>query len=258
MYELKIKKTSFSDLVCQSLQSQIASGKLKEGDKLPSENDMAAMFGVSRLTVRLAIQKLNAMGVLETRQGSGTYVKHFSFEKYLADASLLFEESGDMEDICEFRRMLEPKCAELAVKNASKAEVDELFVLSEKYKRVWQDRSIPRDDWFKIVADADLAIHEHICRMSHNNFCIYAFSIAKDAIHKYMMFCLLRLNPDDKADVDTKNRVDVHFEIAKAIRDGNVSDAQRYLDNMANSFTNGGGAWPYAVSFALKNNEGSV
>lgn len=245
MDEFKIKKVSSPDLVCQSLQSQIASGKLKEGDKLPSENDMAAMFGVSRLTVRLAIQKLNAMGVLDTRQGSGTYVKHFSFEKYLADAALLFEESGDMEDICEFRRMLEPKCAELAIKNATDEEKDALFSLAERYKQVWKDRRVPREDWFKLVADADMAIHEQICRLSHNNFCIYAFSIAKDAIYKYMMFCLLRFNPEDKAEIDMTNRKDIHYEICKAIKDGDAEAAKHYLDKMAGSYNNNG--WSMVV-----------
>ncbi len=245
MDDFKIKKLSSSDLVCQSLQSQIASGKLKIGDRLPSENDMAAMFGVSRLTVRLAIQKLNAMGVLETRQGSGTYVTQFDFEKYLSDASLLYEQSEDMNDICEFRMMLEPKCAELAAKKATAEEFDELFRLSDEHRTAWADRSLPREEWFKKVAAADLAVHEQICRMSHNSFCIYSFSLAKDAIYKYIMFCLLRYNPDSSAEVDMSMRKDIHHEISLAIKNGDIKNAQELLVKMAGSYVDRG--WSMAV-----------
>ena len=54
------------------LREQILSGGWKPGDKLPSENELAAQFGVSRVTVRNALQRLSGLGLLETRFGEGS------------------------------------------------------------------------------------------------------------------------------------------------------------------------------------------
>ena len=84
--DMKIKKVSASEQVCEAIQDQISAGVWKVGDKLPSESDLAAKFGVNRLTVRMALQKLNALGIVETRTGSGTFVIEFDFESYLKTA----------------------------------------------------------------------------------------------------------------------------------------------------------------------------
>jgi GntR family transcriptional regulator len=60
--------------VRQSLASAIASGEYGPGDKLPSETTLAAEMGVNRLTVRRAIEELARAGLVQSRQGSGTYV----------------------------------------------------------------------------------------------------------------------------------------------------------------------------------------
>ena len=74
---MRIRKVSASEQVCEAIQAQISSGVWKVGDKLPSESELAAKFGVNRLTVRMALQKLNALGIVETRTGSGTFVIEF-------------------------------------------------------------------------------------------------------------------------------------------------------------------------------------
>ena len=56
------------------VQEEIANGSLHRGDKLPSENDLMERFGVSRQTVRRAMEELASSGVAEGRRGSGTYV----------------------------------------------------------------------------------------------------------------------------------------------------------------------------------------
>lgn len=77
---MRIKKVSASEQVCEAIQEQISGGVWRVGDKLPSESELAQKFGVNRLTVRMALQKLNALGIVETRTGSGTFVIEFDFE----------------------------------------------------------------------------------------------------------------------------------------------------------------------------------
>ena len=76
--EGKSKKTSAADAVCEALRSQISSGVWKVGDRLPCEGELAERYGVNRLTVRVALQKLNALGVVETRAGAGTQHDEFA------------------------------------------------------------------------------------------------------------------------------------------------------------------------------------
>ena len=84
---LKIKKTSAADLVCRKMRELIVDGTWAINEKIPSEADLAENFGVNRLTVRIALQRLNALGVLETRVGEGTFVRSFDFDKHLAEIS---------------------------------------------------------------------------------------------------------------------------------------------------------------------------
>ena len=70
----KISRASIGDQVYQQMKDQIVNGEWKAGDRLPSENELAEQFGVSRVTVRGALQKLAALGLIETKLGDGSYV----------------------------------------------------------------------------------------------------------------------------------------------------------------------------------------
>ena len=122
----KAKKISASEQVFEALQSQISSGVWKVGDRLPSEGELAERYGVNRLTVRVALQKLNALGVVETRTGSGTYVIEFDFEGYLRMASRFYGQSGMMKNVTEFRNHMEIECARLAWERGTDEELAEL------------------------------------------------------------------------------------------------------------------------------------
>ena len=70
-----IKRVSVGEQVFTQLKELLVQGEWKPGEKLPSENELAAQFGVSRITVRQALQKLGALGLVETRLGEGSFVK---------------------------------------------------------------------------------------------------------------------------------------------------------------------------------------
>ena len=63
------------DYVVEQLKESIISGEFKSGDQLPPEGALCEKFGVSRITVREALKKLNMMGLVEIKQGKGTFVK---------------------------------------------------------------------------------------------------------------------------------------------------------------------------------------
>lgn len=78
------------------MQEAIRSGKWKVGEKIPSEAELSEFFGVSKLTVRVALQQLIGIEVLEKRVGDGTYVRAFDFGKYVQKGMVFrIEESGN-------------------------------------------------------------------------------------------------------------------------------------------------------------------
>ena len=110
----------------------IKDGKLKHGDKLPTERELTGIFKVSRHSVREAIRVLEEQGLVKSRLGSGTYVvldDEPSLAEYLTKA--IDRERGKLAEIFQFRRMIEPQIAALAAENASEADIAELTRLIE-------------------------------------------------------------------------------------------------------------------------------
>jgi DNA-binding FadR family transcriptional regulator len=100
---------ALSDDAVEAIKNMILDGRLRPGDRLPVEKNLAATLGLSRGTLREAVRALTLIGVLDTRQGDGTYVT--SLEPHVLMASLTFavdlhQENGALL-LLETRRVLE-------------------------------------------------------------------------------------------------------------------------------------------------------
>ncbi len=105
--------------IIATLRSDIASGRTPRGTRLPNERDMAREFGVSQPTIREAIRALDAMGLVEVKHGSGTYVAS-NVDAWLATSleTLLQIERVRIVDVLEIRGVLGAHSARRAVRNA--------------------------------------------------------------------------------------------------------------------------------------------
>ncbi|MEK0160954.1 pyruvate dehydrogenase complex transcriptional repressor PdhR [Pseudoalteromonas piscicida] len=105
---LKIKAAKLSDVILEQLENMILEGSLLPGAKLPPERELAKQFEVSRPSLREAIQKLEAKGLVTRRQGGGTYVKN-QLEEGLTDPlfDLISKHPESQFDLLEFRHALE-------------------------------------------------------------------------------------------------------------------------------------------------------
>jgi len=94
--------------VQDAIRAFILDNKLRAGDPLPPETDLARQLGVSRNSVREAVKSLESLGILETRRGSGLFVRAFSFDPLLENLSygLLFD-LRELAELLEIRRTLE-------------------------------------------------------------------------------------------------------------------------------------------------------
>lgn len=247
--DFKIKKNSLSDQIYEVIVKQITSGVWKTGDRLPSESELADMFGVNRLTIRGALQKLNAMGVLETRNGSGTYVTKFNFEDYIRAASAFYIDSNLLDDLMAFRMTIEVESIRLAAKNGTDEDIRELERLALEHKNIYMtyaEHSNPVDEnWVRTTAASDLAFHEQIYKMTHNQYYVYTFAMIHDALYDYMMLCASKWKPEHfKAYPGGVKHKDIHYLVYEAIRDRDVERCVRDYEAMILSYSTSDGSMP--------------
>ena len=124
---MKIKKVSVVDQVSEALKDNILNHTWEPGDKLPSEGDLADTFGVNRLSVRMALQKLNTLGLLETRVGDGTYVRKFSMAPYMNEIADIYMDEKHLNDVRELRNLLEGEAMRIAVSSSTEEEREDII-----------------------------------------------------------------------------------------------------------------------------------
>lgn len=153
------------------LKGMIEQGTWPTGDRLPSERELCQLLGVSHTTVRSALQRLCALGLLETRPGSGSYVL---WRDPRSSISSLFSQTAVpmdtrfMRDVLEFREMLECYAARLAAERASK---DTVVTLAELCRRL-SGISSPEES-----AAADASFHLAVGVASGNAMIIRTYEI---------------------------------------------------------------------------------
>jgi len=128
-----VTKTKLHEQIVNQLQALIKKGRLKHGDQLPPERELASIFKVSRHSVREAIRILEQKKVLKSRPGSGTFIileNESSVIEFLASA--IQNEKNTLSEIFQFRELLEPQIAGLAAQNASQMDI---FVLEDLLER---------------------------------------------------------------------------------------------------------------------------
>ena len=222
------------------MEEFISMGIWKENDKIPSEAELADMFGINRFTVRMALQKLNTLGILETYVGDGTYVRSFNFEKHLENIYQFYMSAELMDDVSEFRNVIEIACVRLAIRRHTEEELEELKRLCRAFEESItayvnaKNDPLKRQFLFEKFNDDDIALHTQICKMSHNELLIYAYSAAKEAIRQQMLNLghkrVMSLNPNDEI-ISVKS----HWNIYHAIERKDFRTCKKILTEMINN-----------------------
>jgi GntR family transcriptional regulator, transcriptional repressor for pyruvate dehydrogenase complex len=160
-----VKTIRKSAIVTEKIKSLILDNQYRQGEKLPSESELARLLSVSRASVREAFRALELMGLIEVRSGSGTYVKNkdlFNLSKFSnPNLATVFEsEASTMLEIVEARKMLETNIIELAVENTLPEDLKGIEeILAE------METSLDNEEGFR---NADLKFHSEIARLTKN------------------------------------------------------------------------------------------
>ena len=121
----KKRKTNNSVKLSSDIMSHVIAQRLRHGDKLPTEQEMAEMFGVSRASIREAICYLAATGHVETRHGKGTFMLHDSNNIELTNINEILD-ACSFADLMELRVILETWGARLAAQRATPEQISSI------------------------------------------------------------------------------------------------------------------------------------
>lgn len=217
----RIQKTSVADQVFDLLKSYIADGKIKAGEKLPSENELCAMLGVSRPPVNAAVNRLRAMGLVEVRPGDGSYVKAFSSEEYIQNYADLVMNQEDISEILEIRRALDVESFRLAMNRATKEDLDAMEEITRCIVKAHIEKNY--DD----LIESDYGFHLAICKASKNKYFPLLYDAISGALRKQMM--MFSVSRNKRLDADARI-IDDHVQILEALRE---KDFDKYLRVLA-------------------------
>ncbi len=201
------RRAGLVDQVIEQMRSAITSGEWPVGQRIPPEPELVTALGVGRNTVREAVRALSHAGLLEVRQGDGTFVRATS------------EISGavrrmcgtELKEVLQVRRTLEMEGARLAAKHRTDAELARLTELLRK-----RDTAMEAEQWDEVI-DHDTAFHVLLVRCSHNSLLAELYQGLTEAVKASVA-----------ASVDTtqpgRDQVS-HTGLLHAVRDGDQEKA---------------------------------
>jgi GntR family transcriptional repressor for pyruvate dehydrogenase complex len=169
-----IKAKRVSDQVFEQLRELIYRGELKPGDQVMPERELALALGVSRTTVRHAINKLVVLGLLEHKQGQGTFVRP-PYAKECHPLALVIENEGaTLEDLLEVRMGLECNAADLAARRATEEDIAILRQILEKMETAFRgkgdniDPALDASFHMAIAQATKNPVHIHLMKNFHD------------------------------------------------------------------------------------------
>ncbi|MEQ6376769.1 FadR/GntR family transcriptional regulator [Bacillaceae bacterium S4-13-56] len=215
----QIKTRRIYEEVADTLLELIKSGAIKTGDKLESVEQLAKNFNVSRSAIREALSALRAMGIVEMRQGEGTYVKQFDSCRFSVPVSIAFlMKRDDIKQLLEVRKILEVGAVASAAKNYKE---EDLLPIEEALMEM--EQSIGNEE---LAEQADFNFHMAIADATHNDMLISLMKSVSDIMIETMGETRrLWLEVEN----NTSKLNDEHQEIYKAIKGRDKETAQKYM-----------------------------
>src|SRR5215471_6775407 len=190
-----LKRSGVTQLVVDRLSSLLEQGVLNPGSKLPPEPEMSKLLGISRPSLRQAYKALSILGILLAIPGDGTYISD-STSKILSMplTFLMLMKRISLDDIFEFRMMLEANLARLAAARASEEEVQAMTLQIERMAASLEDRKT--DEYLA----SEYEFHNCIAKAAHNSLLLEVISIVGGLLWETRK-ALVNLVPDRQTDL---------------------------------------------------------
>ncbi|WP_329130498.1 FadR family transcriptional regulator [Streptomyces sp. NBC_01476] len=201
------RASALADQVIARLRAEIASGAWPVGSRIPTEPELVERLGVARNTVREAVRALAHNGLLDIRQGSGTYVLATS---ELAGVMGQRFAGADPLHVAELRGSLEATAAALAAERRDEADLRHLDALLERREEAWRSGDA------EAFVEADATLHLAVVATSHNEVLAALYADLGQVLRDFL-----------RADVGTELRPEDHLDHARLVAAIRAGDPDR-------------------------------
>ncbi|MCK4260610.1 MAG: FadR family transcriptional regulator [Halanaerobiales bacterium] len=216
-----IKDKKVYEQIIDQIKEMIYDGKLKKGDKLPSERTLTEELKVSRASIREAFSALEMIGLIESRHGEGTFIKENNDDNFLKPLSLHFMlEENVGKELIEIRKMIEISGARFAAWRATQEDLEELkkwvIMLEENRGNAEMSRM------------ADREFHYALAKATGNELVYKFLNSISEVIDMYLANAMTRIVKNEN-----KNSALIrqHRRIYEAIRSGDEMLAQKAMED---------------------------
>lgn len=223
-----IKVKSTVDAVIDRLTQAIIEGSLKPGDKLPTEPDLAASFGVGRNTVREAIRTLTAYGILESRRPNGTFVcdtfKPQGINPLLY--GMILQKEDSYEELIGLRKVFEMGIMLLlSDRKMPKMQKQELQKRAQAIERA----ILAEEKDVQAILDADIEFHNYLAALTGNHLII----LENDMINKLTYASRIKTIEKVLQEGNQQYLIDTHYDLVEKLECG---DAGKLYESIQNSY----------------------
>lgn len=214
------EQTKLINKVLERVKNQIIRGELKEGEKLPPQDKWAKAMGVSRGTLREALNQLVLMGIIEMKQGNGTYVKSITPSSFMESLSpALLMDKSSVSELLDARLCIEGAVAFWAAKKASRNDLEELKKTLNQMRQALHANNT--EEFIK----KDVEFHLLIAKSSKNQVLMRVVQTIREVLYQFIAD-YFTLMPETM-----KNAINYHNRILKAIERHRPDKAKNEMES---------------------------
>jgi GntR family transcriptional repressor for pyruvate dehydrogenase complex len=228
-----VKRSRIYEHIVEQIRALIREGRWAPGDQIPPERELAERFQVSRTSVREALRALEMQGVIDSRQGGGTFVRTADTEALVPPlAAAILRGRRELAEVLEVRELIEPGIARLAAERATDEHISELKTLLER-QRACIAQGLP-------FVEEDTAFHYTLARAADNHILLRLHNVILDVLresrqsylhvpdrprtslrgHEAILSAIRLRNADSAHDASLAHIVEVRDGILRALEQG--------------------------------------
>ena len=209
-----IRRTSTAEAIVDHLLGRIRGGEFGPGDWLPSERLLQEQLGVGRLSLREALARLSALGIIRVDHGKGACIQEHIDKDVLINAlvpAFPTRNPKTLQDLVEARALIEGELAAKAASHHTQTDIERLrCILDEPGEALGNDRAL---------ADLDYSFHREIARIADNEFLTVMMEALSDHIRTFLLTYV-------QAYRDPTGVIDRHRPLLQAISSGDADRAR--------------------------------
>jgi len=209
----KIKRISVVDATVTYIKKQIVDGAIKPGEQLPSERTLQELLGVSRFTLREALARLSALGIVEITHGKGAFIAKEMNPSSLENVFFPLFANHNIQSLIDFfeaRMLIESEAVRLCAKRRTKGDLENLKEILDRSEAALEDPLL--------FGELDFLFHNKVSQVAGNVFIDKMMGCLNEYIKKYLL--MLANNPENR-----KRSLVNHRSILEKIEKKDVDNA---------------------------------